>query len=206
VRLPLEGFVNETASESPAPGGGSVAAAVGALGAALGTMVANLSAHKPGWDARWQEFSTWAERGQRLKTELLELVDDDTHAFSAVMTALGLPKATPAELSARKAALEIANRRAVEVPYRVMQVSLQAFDVLEAMAREGNPASVSDAGVGALCARAAVRGAWLNVRINLSSPAKAKEFEALLSAGAQMVKEAEEREGVVLAVVQEKMK
>jgi glutamate formiminotransferase/formiminotetrahydrofolate cyclodeaminase len=206
VRLSLEGFVNETASESPAPGGGSVAAAVGALGAALGAMVANLSAHKPGWDQRWAGFSGWAEKGQRIKAELLRLVDDDTEAFSAVMVALGMPKATPAELAARKAALETANRRAVEVPYRVMQVSLQSFELLEAMAREGNPASASDAGVGALCARAAVRGAWLNVRINLSTPAKAAEFEALLSDGTRLVKEAEELEARVLAVVQEKIK
>jgi glutamate formiminotransferase/formiminotetrahydrofolate cyclodeaminase len=205
VRMSLEGFTNETASESPAPGGGSVAAAVGALGAALGTMVANLSAHKPGWDARWSEFSTWAEKGQLVKAELLRLVDDDTNAFSAVMTALALPRSNPVELAARKKALESANRRAVEVPYAVMQTALRSFDVLEAMADQGNPASASDAGVGALCARAAVRGAWLNVRINLSTPAKQKEFEKLLADGARIVKEAEERESKVLAIVQAKM-
>lgn len=206
LRLSLEGFVNETASESPAPGGGSVAAAVGSLGAALGTMVANLSAHKPGWDQRWAFYSDWAEKGQKIKAELLRLVDDDTQAFSAVMAALGLPKSTPVEQAARKAALDAANRRAVEVPYRVMQVSLRAFELLEAMAREGNPASASDAGVGALCARTAVRGAWLNVRINLNTPAKAKGFEQILSDGERMVGEAERREVEVLRVVEEKMR
>lgn len=205
VKLSLAGFVTETASESAAPGGGSVAAAVGALGAALGTMVANLSAHKPGWDARWQEFSGWAERGQQVTAELLRLVDDDTIAFQAVMAALGLPKSNPVELAARKKALEAANRRAVEVPYEVMKTALCSFEVLEVMADQGNPASASDAGVGALCARAAVRGAWLNVRINLNTPAKEKEFEKLVADGARIVKEAEEREAKVLAIVQSKM-
>ncbi len=206
VRLSLEGFVNETASESAAPGGGSVAAAIGALGAALGTMVANLSAHKPGWDARWAEFSEWAERGQLITAELLRLVDDDTVAFSAVMAALGLPKTTAAEKAARQSALDAANRRAIEVPYQVMQSALKSFEVLEAMAQHGNPASASDAGVGALCARAAVRGAWLNVRINLDSPAKRKEFETMLADGAKIVQQAEELEAKVLALVETKLK
>ena len=206
VRLSLEGFVNETASESPAPGGGSVAAAVGALGAALGTMVANLSAHKPGWDSRWAGFSAWAEKGQQIKAELLDLVDDDTRAFQAVMAALSLPKSNPEELTARKAAVARANKDAVAVPYRVMQVSLKAFEVLDAMAREGNPASVSDAGVGALCARAAVRGAWLNVRINLSGGARVEGADELLSEGARMVEEAERLEQSVLQVVNSKIK
>ncbi len=206
ARLSLEGFVNETASESPAPGGGSVAAAVGALGAALGTMVANLSAHKPGWDARWAGFSTWAEKGQAIKAELLDLVDDDTQAFKAVMAAMALPKSNPEELTARKAAMARANHEAVQVPYRVMRVSLQAFEVLEAMAREGNPASVSDAGVGALCARAAVRGAWLNVRINLSGGARVDGAEELLSEGARIVEEAERLEQAVLQLVNSKIK
>ena len=206
ARLSLEGFVNETASESPAPGGGSVAAAVGALGAALGTMVANLSAHKPGWDARWAGFSTWAEKGQAIKAELLDLVDDDTQAFKAVMAAMALPKSNPEELTARKAAMARANHEAVQVPYRVMRVSIQAFEVLEAMAREGNPASVSDAGVGALCARAAVRGAWLNVRINLSGGARVDGAEELLSEGARIVEEAERLEQAVLQLVNSKIK
>ncbi len=179
VGMSMRGFVDETASESPAPGGGSVAALVGALGAALGTMVANLSAHKRGWDERWEEFSRWAERGQALKDELLDLVDDDTAAFNRVMSALSLPKGTPEEKAARKAALNAANLGAVEVPLKVMKVSLELFPLMEAMALEGNPASVSDAGVGAMAARAAVRGAALNVRINLGGlgdPALAERF------------------------------
>jgi glutamate formiminotransferase/formiminotetrahydrofolate cyclodeaminase len=163
----VAGFVNETASESVAPGGGSVAALLGALGAGLGTMVANLSSHKRGWDARWEEFSEWAVRGQALKDDLLRLVDEDTQAFNRVMAALGMPKGTPEEQEARAEALEAANRGAIEVPYRVMEAAFASFPLLKAMAEHGNPASASDAGVGALCARSAVLGAWLNVRTNL---------------------------------------
>src|SRR6185503_19184172 len=139
-------FVEETASDSVAPGGGSVAAAVGALGAALGTMVANLSSHKRGWDERWEEFSQWAERGQVIKDRLLDLVDEDTIAFERVMTALGMPKGTAEEKSARSAALAAANLGALQVPFQVMQASFEAFDLLDAMAAKGNPASASDAG------------------------------------------------------------
>lgn len=206
VDLSVTAFADETASESVAPGGGSVAATVGALGAALGTMVANLSAHKRGWDARWEEFSTWAERGQRIKDELLGLVDEDTRAFNLVMEALALPKATAEEQATRKARMATANRRAIEVPYRVMQVSLSTFDLLEAMADQGNPASASDAGVGALCARAAVRGAWLNVRTNLAGPNKPEGHEAMLTEGARIEREAGEREAKVLATVERKFK
>lgn len=206
VDLSVTDFANETASESVAPGGGSIAATVGALGASLGTMVANLSAHKRGWDARWEEFSTWAERGQRLKDQLLELVDDDTRAFNLVMEALALPKGTPEEQATRKASLAAANQRAIEVPYEVMKVSLGSFDLLEAMADQGNPASASDAGVGALCARAAVRGAWLNVRTNLAGSTKPAGHEMLLTDGARMDKEAEQREAKVLATVERKFK
>ncbi|MCU0621418.1 MAG: glutamate formimidoyltransferase, partial [Gemmatimonadales bacterium] len=168
VDLTVRGFTDETAAESAAPGGGSVAALVGALAAALGTMVANLSAHKRGWDERWEEFSRWAERGQRLKDEMLRLVDDDTRAFERVMAALAMPKGSETERAARAQALAGANRGALEVPWRVMQVAWQSFELLEAMAEHGNPASASDAGVGVLCARAAVRGAWLNVRTNVA--------------------------------------
>jgi len=206
VDLSVTAFADETASDSVAPGGGSVAATVGALGAALGTMVANLSAHKRGWDARWEEFSTWAERGQRIKDELLGLVDEDTKAFNLVMEALALPKATAAEQAIRKLRMAAANRRAIEVPYRVMQVSLSTFELLEAMAAQGNPASASDAGVGALCARAAVRGAWLNVRTNLAGPNKPEGHEAMLSEGARIEWEAGEREAKVLATVEGKFK
>jgi glutamate formiminotransferase/formiminotetrahydrofolate cyclodeaminase len=163
----LEAFVHETASESPAPGGGSVAAAVGALGAALGAMVANLSAHKRGWDARWQEFSDWAERGTRCHGALLRLVDADTAAFNRVLAAFGLPKDTPEERAARERAVQEATRGAIETPLDVMRVAVEAMEVTRRMAEQGLPSSVSDAGVGALCARAAVRGAGYNVRINL---------------------------------------
>jgi glutamate formiminotransferase/formiminotetrahydrofolate cyclodeaminase len=165
--LTVRAFAEETASESPAPGGGSISAYVGALGAALATMVANLSAHKPGWDARWEEFSAWADRGKTYHEALLRLVDEDTAAFNLVMAALGMPKATDAEKAARREALAAANRAATETPLRVMQTALASMEVIRAMAETGNPNSISDAGVGALCARTAVAGAWLNVRINL---------------------------------------
>ncbi|MHB1328384.1 MAG: glutamate formimidoyltransferase, partial [Gemmatimonadales bacterium] len=161
-------FANVTASESVAPGGGSVSALLGALAAALGSMVANLSAHKKGWDARWEEFSGWAEQAQALKDRLLSAVDEDTRAFDRVMEAIGMPKGTDEEKAARSAALEAANRGATEVPFRVMQAAHATFPILAAMAEHGNPASASDAGVGALCARSAVLGAWLNVRTNVA--------------------------------------
>ena len=185
----VTGFVDETASESVAPGGGSVAALLGALGAGLGTMVANLSSHKRGWDARWEEFSAWAVRGQALKDELLRLVDEDTQAFNRVMAALGMPKATPDEQAARAAALDEANRGAIEVPYRVMKAAYAAFPLLKAMAQDGNPASASDAGVGALCARSAVLGAWLNVRTNLAGLKDPRPVEAWVQEGESMASE-----------------
>jgi glutamate formiminotransferase/formiminotetrahydrofolate cyclodeaminase len=205
ARMPLGRFVDETASESPAPGGGSVAAAAGALGAALGTMVANLSAHKKGWEDRWEEFSQWAERGQRYKDELLRLVDEDTRAFNQVMQAIGMPKETAEEQSARQEAMNRATRRAVEVPFRVMQVTAESFDLLEAMAREGNRQSISDVGVGAICARGAVRGAWLNVRINLPGLHDKAEEQSLLAEGDRLVRLAQEREAKILEIVDEKL-
>jgi glutamate formiminotransferase/formiminotetrahydrofolate cyclodeaminase len=159
-------FVEETASESPAPGGGSVAALLGSLGAALATMVANLSSHRRGWDARWAEFSDHAERGKAAQVELLRLVDADTEAFDAVMAAFGLPKGNEAEKAARTAAIQDATRRAAEVPLRTMEVAVGSFGVIRSMAEIGMESSVSDAGVAALCARSAVLGAGLNVRIN----------------------------------------
>jgi glutamate formiminotransferase/formiminotetrahydrofolate cyclodeaminase len=204
--MTLSAFTDETASESAAPGGGSIAAAVGAFGAALGTMVANLSAHKRGWDERWEEFSRWAEQGQVLKDELVRLVDADTEAFNQVMTALGLPKGTPEEKAARKQALATANRSAIEVPFQVMQQALSAFPLLEAMAREGNPASVSDAGVGALCARTAVRGAWLNVKINLAGLGDPDAAQHYLREGEAMVQQSEALERAVLEIVEGKIR
>jgi len=204
AELSLRDFIEETASESVAPGGGSVAAAVGALAAALGTMVANLSAHKRGWDARWEEFSQWAEQGQRLKEELLRLVDEDTRAFTRVMEALGSPKETAAEKSARAAALEAANIGALEVPWQVMKAASAAFDLLKAMAEQGNPASASDAGVGAICARAAIRGAWLNVRTNASGIKNKTAIASILEQGDRLEQGAARREAEILGVVEKK--
>ncbi|MBC7934657.1 MAG: glutamate formimidoyltransferase [Rhizobacter sp.] len=162
----LDAFADETASESAAPGGGSIAAYVGSLGISLATMVANLSSHKTGWDDRWEEFGTWAAKGQHLKDELLRLVDADTAAFNKIMDAFGLPKATDAEKAARKQAIQEATKFAIEIPFKVMEASFAGMEIIKAMAETGNPNSVSDAGVGALCARTAVMGAFMNVRIN----------------------------------------
>jgi len=166
VSMSLVDFADETASESPAPGGGSIAAYVGALGASLATMVANLSSHKKGWDERWEEFSCWADKGQGYKQQLLGLVDADTRAFNGIMAAFGLPKTTEEEKAARTRAIGEATRTAIEIPFRVMEVAYASMELIRAMAEIGNPNSVSDAGVGALCARAAVLGAYMNVRIN----------------------------------------
>ena len=169
LNLPLSDFADETASESPAPGGGSIAAYIGSLGVSLATMVANLSSHKKGWDERWEEFSNWAEKGQQYKDELLQLVDADTKAFNGIMTAMSLPKGTDEEKKTRAAALEVATKVAIEVPFKVMKLSYDSMEVIKAMAESGNPNSVSDAGVGALCARSAVMGAFMNVRINAAN-------------------------------------
>jgi len=166
VDLTCTGFAEETASESPAPGGGSISAYMGALSASLATMVANLSSHKPGWDDQWEYFSDWAVKGQALKDELLHLVDEDTNAFNMIMNAFGLPKKTDEEKAARTAAIQEATKFATQVPFRTMQKSFECFEVCRAMVEKGNPNSVSDAGVGALCARSAVMGACMNVRIN----------------------------------------
>ena len=205
AHLSVGEFLDETASESVAPGGGSAAATVGALGAALGTMVANLSAHKRGWDDRWEEFSGWAEQGQRIKDELLRLVDDDTLAFSRVMSAIGMPKGTEAEKAARASALEAANLGALEVPWHVMRVAHSAFDLLHAMAEQGNPASASDAGVGALCARTAVRGAWLNVRTNAAGIKNKGAIASILEEGARLEQDTGRRETEILAIVERRM-
>ena len=168
VNMSLSDFADETASESPAPGGGSISAYMGALGVSLATMVANLSSHKKGWDDRWEEFSNWAEKGEALKSELVRLVDADTKAFNQIMTAFGLPKGTDEEKASRQAAIQEATRFAIEIPYKVMETSFASLEVIKAMVEHGNPNSVTDAGVGALCARSAVMGAFMNVRINAS--------------------------------------
>ncbi|MGQ0702606.1 MAG: glutamate formimidoyltransferase [Gemmatimonadales bacterium] len=203
--LSLRQFIEEAASESPAPGGGSVAAAVGALAAGLGAMVANVSSHKRGWDDRWAEFSEWAERGQKIKDQLVHLVDDDTRAFNRVLVAAGMPKETPAERAERAAALEAAYLGALEVPWQVMRAAHSAFELLRAMAGKGLPASVSDAGVGVLCARAAVRGAWLNVRTNATFIRDQSAIAAILSEGARLDQDAATQEAEILALVEQRM-
>jgi glutamate formiminotransferase / formiminotetrahydrofolate cyclodeaminase len=201
----LRSFVEETASEAPAPGGGSVAATLGALGAALGTMVANLSSHKRGWDARWEEFSDWADRGKDLWNELLNLVDEDTDAFNQLMAAFGLPKATDEEAKIRRDAIQAATRTAIDVPLRVMDAALRAMDVLKAMAEIGNPNSVSDAGVGALCARSAVIAAFLNVRINAGDLDDRDFVEHALAEGGAKVEAAKALEAEILEIVGAKL-
>lgn len=201
VDMTVTGFANETASESPAPGGGSISAYMGALAAALGTMVANLSAHKPGWDDRWEEFSDWAEKGRKLIDELLHLVDEDTEAFNRIMAVFSMPKNSDEEKKARAEALESATLYATEVPLRTMKKSYETFDVVEAMAKIGNPNSVTDAGVGALAARAAVLGAQLNVKINASGLKDRAKAEALVNEAAEIAKKACERETAVLEIV-----
>ena len=206
VDMTLTEFAEETASESPAPGGGSIAAYMGALGAALSTMVANLSAHKPGWDNRWKEFSDYAERGHALMTKLLALVDEDTAAFNKIMAVFSMPKSTPEEKAARAEALETATLYATEVPLRTMEASYDVFDYAEAMAREGNPASVSDAAVGALAARAAVVGALLNVRINAAGLKNRENAEKLLTRADEIDKKSEARVATVLEIANSKIK
>ncbi|MCH2105542.1 MAG: glutamate formimidoyltransferase [Planctomycetes bacterium] len=201
----MEGFTHETASESVAPGGGSVAAAVGALGAALGTMVANLSSHKRGWDERWEEFSEWAEKGKACHEELLALVDADTDAFNEIMAAFGLPNSTDEEQAERAAAIEAATVKAIEVPYRTMEVSLQSMEVIEAMAEIGLPASASDAGVAALCARTAVLGAYLNVLINAKELTDGERARGFVEGGGALRDEAMAREAAVLETLAEKL-
>lgn len=205
VDLTCTEFADETASESPAPGGGSISAYLGALGAALAAMVANLSSHKAGWDERWEEFSDWAVKGQAIKNDLLALVDEDTNAFNKVMDAFGLPKGTDEEKAARSAAIQEATKYAAEVPFRTMQRAFDAFEVIKAMAENGNPNSVTDAGVGALCARSAVIGAFLNVKINAAG-LKDKDFaEEILRQGAEIERKAVSLEGEIMEIVNSKI-
>ena len=198
-------FAYETASESPAPGGGSISAYMGALGSALATMVANLSAHKPGWDARWEEFSEVAEKGQKLTDRLLALVDEDTAAFNRVMDAFKLPKGTPEEKAARTEAIQQATIYAAEVPLRTMEAASEAFPLLMQMARTGNPASASDAGVGAIAARSAILGAELNVRINAASLTDREQADILIEKAKNLATEACAAEKAILAEVETKL-
>jgi len=201
----LEGFTQETASESPAPGGGSISAAMGAFGAALATMVANLSSHKPGWDDRWEEFSNWAEKGKYYMEQFIKLVDEDTAAFNRIMDAFGLPKGTDEEKAARTKAIQDATLYAIEVPFRVMNLCFESMEVIKAMAEHGNPNSVSDAGVGALAARSAVMGAYLNVKINASGLKDKDKANDFIDKGAEIVKKAQLMEDEILTIVERKI-
>ena len=205
IDLSCKGFAEETASESPAPGGGSISAYMGALGAALGTMVANLSSHKSGWDERWEEFSDHAEHGQQLMNELLHLVDEDTEAFNRIMAVFAMPKTTEEEKAARREALEAATLYATEVPLRTMRCAAQVFPLVRAMAEEGNPNSVSDAGVGALAARSAVLGARLNVRINAAGLKNREAADRLTAEADRIAEEACRAEQEVLRIVEQKI-
>ena len=205
VSMTLTDFANETASESPAPGGGSISAYVGALGVSLATMVANLSSHKRGWDERWKEFSDWAEKGEQYKNELLKLVDADTAAFNKIMEAFALPKATDAEKAARTEAIQAATKYAIEIPFKVMETAYGSMEVIKAMVMEGNPNSVTDAGVGALCARAAVMGAFMNARIN-AADYKDKIFTSeLIARGQDIQNKTIALETEILGLVNEKI-
>lgn len=201
VDFTCRGFALETASESPAPGGGSISAYAGALGAALGIMVANLSGHKPGWDDKWKYFSDWAEQGQAIVSELLYLVDEDTAAFNRIMACFGMPKDTPEEKAARSAALQEATIYATRVPLRTMKAACSAFPLIEAMAKEGNPNSVSDAGVGALSIRTAVQGAYLNVKINASGIKDRTIADAILAEAAEIAAFTDTKEKEILEIV-----
>ena len=205
ISMDLAAFADETASESPAPGGGSISAYVGSLGISLATMVANLSSHKKGWDDRWEEFSNWAEKGQKIKNELLRLVDADTAAFNKIMTAFSFPKSTDEEKKLRTDAIQSATKFAIEVPFKVMQLSYDSLEVIKAMAEIGNPNSVSDAGVGALCARSAVMGAFMNVRINASGYNDKTFVNDILAKGKEIEQKTIATEAAILKIVDEKI-
>lgn len=205
VDMTVEDFGNETASESPAPGGGSISATMGALGAALGTMVANLSAHKRGWDERWEEFSDWAVKGKEYQEELIKLVDEDTEAFNRIMDAFGMSKKTEEDKAARAKAIQEATKYAIEVPFRVMKVCFESMEVMKAMAETGNPNSVSDAGVGAIAACSGVKGAYLNVRINASGLDDKEYVEDVIAKAGELREKALKLEAEILEIVNGKL-
>ena len=204
--MTLTDFADETASESPAPGGGSISAYVGALGISLATMVANLSSHKRGWDDRWEEFSVWAEKGSKIQRQLMAMVDEDTNAFNRIMSAFGLPKSNDEEKSIRMKAIEDATKYATEVPFKVMEISFSSMEVIREMAESGNPNSVTDAAVGALCARTAIYGAFLNVKINAASLKDENFASDILSKGQDILNKANELEKEILKTAESKIK
>ncbi|MDA8956294.1 glutamate formimidoyltransferase [Flavobacteriales bacterium] len=205
VDLNLSQFANETSSESPAPGGGSISAYCGAMGASLGTMVANLSAHKRGWDSRWEEFSQWAIKGIEYQNQLLNLVDEDTNAFNKIMEAFRLPKESQQDIDTRNEAIQSATKYAIETPFKVMETAFQSMEVMKAMAQIGNPNSITDAAVGALCATTAVRGAFLNVKINCGD-CQDKEFvNTIIKKGNEIVAQAQAIESEIMAITESKI-
>ncbi len=201
LAMDLRTFADETASESPAPGGGSISAYVGALGISLGTMVANLSANKKSWDSKVDLYSEWASKGQQLKDTLLDLVDEDTRSFNSIITAIRLPKSNNEEKAARSQAIQDATKYATEVPLRVMEVTDSTFEIMKKMAQIGNPNSASDAGVGALCARAAIHGAYLNVKINAKDISDEKFVSRVLKKADKLAKQADKKEAEILKLV-----
>ena len=205
VDMTCTAFAEETASESPAPGGGSISAYMGVLGASLGTMVANLSSHKAGWDEQWETFSNWAEKGQRIKNDLLFLVDEDTRSFNKIMDAFGMPKSNDEEKAARSAAIQTATKYAIEVPFHTMQKAFEVFDICKAMVEIGNPNSVTDAAVGALCARSAVLGAHLNVRINAGSLKDKAFVDDILAKAEKIANDAQIAEKEILDLANTKL-
>ena len=206
VRMNCKDFAIETASESPAPGGGSISAYMGALGAALSTMVANLSSHKRGWDDRWKEFSDWAEKGNALMNEMIALVDEDTAAFNKIMDVFSMPKGTEEEKAARAQAMEEATLYATQVPLRTLKTAFKVFEVASAMASEGNPNSVSDAGVAAIAARGAVLGARLNVHINAEGLKDRQMAESLMNEADRIAAQATAEEKRILEIVEDKIR
>jgi glutamate formiminotransferase/formiminotetrahydrofolate cyclodeaminase len=205
VDMSLTAFAAETAKESPAPGGGSISAYCGVLSAALATMVANLSSHKKGWDARWEEFSNYAEQGQTIMKEFLYLVDEDTNAYNKIMEGFGLPKTTDEEKAIRKAVIEKATIYAIEIPFRTMELAMKSFELAKKMAEIGNPNSVSDAGVGALCAKTAVKGGYMNVKINAKGLENNPAIKAILEKAEAMNKAADAIEQEIVNIVLGKM-
>ena len=205
VNMKLNDFADLTASESVAPGGGSISAYVGALGISLAGMVANLSSHKKGWDERWQEFSAWAEKGEQYKSELLKLVDADTAAFNKIMEAFALAKATDAEKAARTEAIQAATKYAIEIPFKVMETAYASMETIKAMVTDGNPNSVTDAGVGALCARSAVIGAFMNVRINAAGYNDKTFVTDVIAKGKSIEDKTISLEAEILALVNEQI-
>jgi glutamate formiminotransferase / formiminotetrahydrofolate cyclodeaminase len=206
ISMNLREFMDETASESPAPGGGSVSAYIGSLGAALGTMVANLSSHKRGWDERWEEFSVWAEKGKAIQNDLLLLVEDDTKAFNMIMTAFSLPKKTGEEKTLRESAIREATKNAILVPLKVMETAFSGFELIKAMVENGNPNSISDAGVGALALRACIRGAFLNVKINSSGLNDKSFVDHVMTIGEDLESKAKTEEETILKFINSNMK